>query len=60
MSVTTVRLQDDTMAWAKEYADFKGMSVTGLIAYLIEEARQDDEKKQIKLFFSFILGFTRT
>ena len=45
MSVTTVRLQDDTMAWAKEYADFKGMSVTGLIAYLIEEARQDDEKK---------------
>lgn len=33
------------MAWAKKYADFKGMSVTGLIAYLIEEARQDDEKK---------------
>ena len=43
MSVTTVRLQDDTMAWAKEYADFKGMSVTGLIAELIEEARRDDE-----------------
>jgi predicted DNA-binding ribbon-helix-helix protein len=43
MSVTTVRLQDDTMAWAKEYADFKGISVTALIANLIEEARQDDE-----------------
>jgi hypothetical protein len=43
MAVTTVRLKDDTMAWAKEYADFKGMSVTGMLADLIEEARQDDE-----------------
>ncbi|CAK1242886.1 DUF6290 family protein [Fructobacillus tropaeoli] len=43
MSVTTVRLKDDTMAWAKEYAEFKGMTVTAFIASLIDEARQDDE-----------------
>lgn len=43
MRTMTVSLPDDTMAWAKEYAAFKGMSVSGFIAELIEEARQDDE-----------------
>ncbi|MBS9338187.1 hypothetical protein G6R29_00875 [Fructobacillus sp. M2-14] len=46
MVVTSVRLNDETIQWAKKLADFKGISMTGLLANLIEEAKQDDQDYQ--------------
>ncbi|GAO99695.1 hypothetical protein [Fructobacillus ficulneus] len=43
MRVTSIKLQDDTMAWVEKLANVKGITTKKILSDLIEEARQDNE-----------------